>query len=73
MQLIQNRKQFKENYPYKNCKISPPEYPKRYPCIMEIIEMNGGLGGDYKVVEFTYINPKWDLNSFLAGFKAGST
>lgn len=77
MKLIKTPAEFKEFYPYKsppNTKPMPPrdEYPRRYPCICEIIHHDGGLGGDYMTVRKHYVPKGMDTKSFIAGMKARS-
>ena len=77
MKLIKNAKEFKRFYPYKSPPNKEPcpekkEYPKRYPCFCEIIDNEGGLGGDYMTVEIIYPPKKCDLKSFQKGLNASA-
>jgi len=70
MKIIYNREQFVKNYPYSKDQIKAKDYPKKYPCIMTIVDVEGGLSGDYMYASLVYPG-KHDFNSFVAGFKKG--
>lgn len=65
MKLVKNDKEFDKLYPYtksnpKNCK-----HPKKYPCLVEWISHEGGLGGDYYSCNVIYLDSR--KNSFIDG------
>jgi hypothetical protein len=76
MKLINNDKEFKDFYPYKsppNKEPCPPmdEYPKKYPCVCEIVYEDGGICGDYKWIRIMYPPRGSDIDSFTSGIKEG--
>ena len=84
MKIINNAAEFKSFYFYKsppNKEPCPPknEYPKKYPCIVEHIHEDGGMGGDYVRHKITYFpefpGVNWvgnrDYKIFFEGYKKG--
>lgn len=76
MKLINNDKEFKDFYPYKsppNNEPCPPtdKYPKKYPCVCEIIDEGCGLCRDYKWVRIMYPPHESQIESFISGIKQG--
>lgn len=69
MKLIHNRQEFIDFYYYKQSK--PDKYPLRYPCIVEQIHQDGGLGGDYVDHQITYFPKRVNKNAFLLGYIKG--
>ena len=76
MKIIRNPEQFKEYYPYK----SPPnpepcpakeKYPKKYPCVCEVEDHGGGIGGGYMTVKTWYCPNGYDFGSFAEGLRVG--
>lgn len=69
MKVINSSKEYKDFYPYKS---PPEECPSEYPCICEIIEGGGGIGGEWMEVKITYIPKDVDRESWIKGFFANS-
>jgi hypothetical protein len=70
MKLIKSKKEFGDYYYYKS-PLKEQDYPKRYPCIVEQIHHDGGLGGCYVEHKITYFPENVDQDSFLRGFIKG--
>jgi len=81
MKIINTPKEFKDFYYYKSPPNKEPcpalqEYPVKYPCIVEQIHQDGGLGGCYVQHKITYF-PKGlsreGQDIFFEGFKEGAS
>lgn len=69
--IVRSRKDFEDIYWYSLDQLEEKDCPKKYPCIVEIIFRNGGLGGDWTDHHITYIPENLDPQAFLAGYKKG--
>lgn len=70
MNIVNTPEEFLKIWYYRD----PPEkkdYPKKYPCIVEVIDRDGGLGGGYMDYVITSIPNGMDPKTFLAGYTAG--
>lgn len=46
---IKNKTDFEDKYPYDKKYIS--EYPSKYPCVVNIKNEEGGLNGDFYIID----------------------
>jgi hypothetical protein len=51
MNIINNKKDYEDNYPYD---FKPKRYPTEYPCIMNVKSHDAGLMGSCKNIHFYY-------------------
>ena len=58
MKLVKNNKEFDKLYPYSKSDPTKCKHPKKYPCLVEWVNHDGGLGGDYYSCEVIYIKRK---------------
>jgi hypothetical protein len=81
MKIINSSAEFKGFYYYKSppnpepCP-KPKEYPVKYPCIVEQIHHDGGLGGDYVQHKITYFPRGYSRREqaiFFKGFAEGAS
>ena len=74
--LIECPEQFKLNFYYKG-QIREEDYPIEYPCILDKIQMSGGLGGDFVYHKIVYFpdspisNTESKKLAYFEGYKAG--
>lgn len=72
MKLLYSKKDFENFYHYDKKYLKESVYPKEYPCIARKVVCGGGLAGEWIDHKFTYIDKKYDLCSFLAGYNTAS-
>lgn len=71
MQIIKNSEVFEAFYFYGKEYLTPNKYPIKYPCVVEHITREGGMGGEYIEHRITYC-PEWcDWKSWVKGFEMG--
>jgi hypothetical protein len=68
--IIHNKEEFENNYYYDKKYLKEKNYPKHYPCILLQEHEDGGIGGSYVSHTIVYVDKKYDLKSFMAGFEA---
>ena len=68
MKKVNNKKEFKDFYPYED-KSKIKTYPKEYPCIVNWEYEGGGLMGEYKQVYVLYY-PK-NVSTIEEAFEMG--
>lgn len=71
MKILYSDKDFEKNYYYKKSVPLSSEYPKHYPCILDIVYVNGGIGGDFYRHDIVYFPKNVDKESFFLGYKRG--
>jgi len=74
MKIINTDKEFVDFYCYKsppNPPVNKSVFPKRYPCIVEQINREGGLGGDWVEHIIIYFPKRVDHDAFLQGYIKG--
>lgn len=70
MWIVRNEHEFLKVWYYKTAPIKK-DMPKSYPCIVEVVDFTGGLGGGYVHHFITPIPKDVDPEHFLLGYKAG--
>ena len=70
MILLRSKEEFESHHPYDKKYLKRSDYPTKYPVIMCIEDVDGGLGGPFKKVHLTYPHP-YEIKSFMAGMEAG--
>lgn len=77
MQLIKNRADFAEFFPYNVRYLSNTYSPLRYPCYCSKQQMDGGITGDYWRISYYYvptdINNVTPHEAFAMGMNAKPT
>lgn len=69
--IVNSREDFQNVWWYSADQLEEKDYPKKYPCLVEIIFRGGGLGGEWTDHHITYIPKDMDPKTFLAGYKKG--
>ena len=74
MVIIKNKEDFEEAYYYDKKYLREEDYPTHFPCIMEVYEWGGGLGGSGKshiFINSPNLGDPVKSEIFLAGYTAG--
>ena len=67
--IIKTKEDFEEAFPYNNKYLKSSYYPNKYPCVIKVEQVDGGLAGDFYEISYVYIPDGVKCEeSFLAGF-----
>lgn len=69
MTIIRNKTDFEKFYTYDLKYLKKSDYPKRYPCVGEVVEEGGGISGEYRHHRITTIPRDVDEASWVKGYK----
>jgi hypothetical protein len=69
MKIIKNKEEYENFYYYKDSK--PKKYPKEYPCVVDMVNVDCGIMGDGMFHYALYFPKTTDIKeAFLLGLKA---
>lgn len=69
LQVVHNEEEFKTAYYYGSHNFTANELPTEYPCVVEFVHHDGGIGGPY-VEHVLHYACAYHIPSFIAGIKS---
>jgi hypothetical protein len=70
MTIIRYKVDFEKFYTYDLKYLKKSDYPKCYPCLGEVVEWGGGIGGSFRHHRLTKIPRDVDEASWIKGYTA---